>query len=308
MVRFNRVTVIQGGTSSEREVSLRSGAAMAKAFGELSHEVAVFDPKTDDYEQLIMSQPDAAVIALHGNLGEDGCIQGLLECHKIPYTGSGLCASALCYDKIRSKIFLKHYRVATPDFWIYNGAEDLTAFLQHSRIPTPVIVKPSREGSTVGIVIVHRKTELEGAILQAQKFCREVLIERFITGREVTAGVIDGEPLPLIEVAPKSGFYDYEAKYTPGKTDYILPARVSKKIEKKTRELSAAIYSWLGCRGAARVDYIVDKKHVPQFLEINTIPGMTETSLLPKAAAAAGIDFNGLCEKILQGATLDGGT
>jgi D-alanine-D-alanine ligase len=303
--RFEKITVVQGGNSSEREVSLRTAAAVSKALGSLGYQVQTFDPKLNAYAELAALKPQVAFLAMHGREGEDGRIQGLLECLKVPYTGSGVMTSSLCYDKLRTKIFVKHYGVLTPDYLVFKAGENAADWAAGKNILLPAIVKPSREGSTVGMTIVRKPEELTAALEKAAGFCNEVLIETFITGQEITVGVLNGQALPIIEIAPKSGFYDYESKYTPGRTEYILPARIAPEITQQVSELSVNIFNWLGCRGAARADYIVDGRGNAWFLEINTIPGMTETSLLPKAAQAAGIDFAGLCEKILNTAGLD---
>lgn len=305
MTRIKKVTVIRGGIASEREVSLRSGAAVAKVLRERGYDVMEFDPADGDISALMAFGAEAAFIALHGAGGEDGSIQGLLEVLRIPYTGCGVMASAVCYDKILTKLALKPYKVLTPPSWVVHIKDDLAVFLRQTKIKFPVIVKPSREGSTIGITIVKKRADLPLAIREAAKFCDDILIEAFIRGRELTAGIIDGQSLPLIEVAPKSGFYDYKSKYTPGQTEYLLPAPIAASLARKISTISEKIYAWLGCCGAARLDYIVDKKGKPWFLEINTIPGMTATSLLPKAAAAAGMNFGDLCERILVGARLD---
>jgi len=302
---FKTIAVVLGGSSSEREVSLRTGEAIAKALESTGCQVVRFDPKSQPLADLLTAKIDAVFLALHGKGGEDGCIQGFLETAKIPYTGSGVLSSALCYDKLRTKIFLSHYGVKTPDYHVYRKGEATNTWAADHGIHFPVIVKPSHEGSSVGMTIVKEAADLPAALEKAVPYCHEVLVEAFITGCEVTCGVLGLEALPLIEVAPKSGFYDYESKYTPGKTEYILPARIESATAARIAKQSVAIMKWLGCRGAARLDYMLDASGEPYFLEINTIPGMTQTSLLPKAAAAAGIDFTQLCKRILNSAELD---
>lgn len=302
---FKTIAVILGGSSSEREVSLRTGEAIATALESSGHSVVRFDPKSQPLVELLNAKIDAVFIALHGKGGEDGCIQGFLETAKIPYTGSGVLSSALCYDKLRTKIFLSHYGVKTPDYLVYHKGEDTSTWAKNHSVHFPVIVKPSHEGSSVGMTIVKEAAGLPAALEKAVPYCNEVLVEAFIAGCEVTCGVLGLEALPLIEVAPKSGFYDYESKYTPGKTEYILPARITSTTAERITKESVSIMNWLGCRGAARLDYMIDASGEPYFLEINTIPGMTQTSLLPKAAAAAGISFEQLCERILNSAELE---
>ncbi len=302
---FKNIAVVLGGASSEREVSLRTGEAIAKALESTGRQVLRFDPKLQPLAELLTAKVDAVFIALHGKGGEDGCIQGLLETAKIPYTGSGVLSSALCYDKLRTKVFLSHYGVKTPDYLVYHKGEETSTWAKDHSVHFPVIVKPSHEGSSVGMTIVKEVAGLPAALEKAVPYCNEVLVESFIAGCEVTCGVLGSEALPLIEVAPKSGFYDYESKYTPGKTEYILPARITSATAERIAKESVSIMNWLGCRGAARLDYMIDVSGEPYFLEINTIPGMTQTSLLPKAAAAAGISFEQLCERILNSAELD---
>jgi D-alanine-D-alanine ligase len=299
-----KVLLILGGLSTERDVSLRTGAAIGKALEELGHEVAKWDPQEDGYASLMTATADAAFIALHGRYGEDGTIQGILESLKIPYTGSGILSSALCYDKVRTKIFLEHYGVMTPSFALYLAQENPEDFIKNLKMKVPIIVKPNREGSTIGMTIIKKVEDLKKALAFASQSGSEILVEDFIEGTEVTVGVLNGKSLPVVEIAPKSGFYDYEAKYTPGKTEYHVPARISAEMTKHLCEVSEKVFSWMSCRGCARMDYILagDKSY---FLEVNTIPGMTETSLVPKAAKGAGIDFTSLCEEILKGATLD---
>lgn len=305
MHKRKKVLLILGGLSAERDVSLKTGAAIGKALEELGHEVVRWDPQMDGYASLMQSTAEVAFVALHGRYGEDGTIQGVLESLKIPYTSSGILSSALCYDKVRTKIFLEHYGITTPSFAVYLASENSEDFIRNLKMKIPVIVKPNQEGSTIGMTIVKKIEELKNALALAAKSGAEVLVEDFIEGTEVTVGVLNGKSLPVVEIAPKSGFYDYESKYTPGKTEYHVPARILAEMEKHLREESEKIFFWMNCRGCARMDYIVASDGKPYFLEVNTIPGMTETSLVPKAAKGAGIDFVHLCEEILQGATLD---
>lgn len=303
-MKDKRVSLILGGLSKEREISLKTGEAIFKALTGLGYQVSKFDPKHDDII-FLRDKTDVAFIALHGKYGEDGCIQGLLETLGIPYTGAGVMASATCYDKIRTKLYLKNYNVLTPEFWIFDSSEEIADFIAQQEFNFPVIVKPNREGSTFGATIVKENTLLSQAIADAARYDQKVLIEHYIVGDEVTVAVLDGKALPSIEIVPKSGFYDFESKYTPGKTEYHVPARISDALNQHLARLSEDIVRHLDCRGAPRVDYMIDKKNEPYFLEINTIPGMTETSLLPKAARGVGIEFAELCERILLSARLD---
>ena len=300
-----RIAVLMGGQSSEREISLRTGQAILKALQKKGYQAFPIDAGSDVAFRLKEKKVDIAFIALHGRLGEDGTIQGLLEVMGIPYTGSGVMASALSMNKVMSKKVFAFHEIPTPEFQYCDMAA-----LKGKKIDTcctigvPMVVKPVEEGSTIGITIVRKKNELAGAVKKASAFGNTVLFERFIRGREVTVGVLDGRPLPIIEIAPKKGFYDYHAKYTKGFTEYILPARLKKRSYARVQEFGVKAYQALGCEGAARVDFMVDEEERPYCLEVNTVPGMTETSLLPKAAKAVGIDFNELVETILAGARL----
>lgn len=301
-----KITLIRGGLSAEREVSLRTGAAIEKALLELSHTVNVLDPKIDGYGALVTNRPDVAFVALHGKGGEDGSVQGLLQSLKIPFTGSGVLCSALCYDKILTKLYLKQFGVVTPEFFFLSHDTSIGDFLKDNSFMFPLIVKPSREGSTFGVTIVKDLNGLAVAIGEAKKYCPDILIERFIAGGEMTVGILNGKALPVVEIAPKTGFFDYESKYTPGKTEYFAPARIDAALSDTLKKISELVYKKLGCRGAPRADFMIDAKtNQPYFLEINTVPGMTETSLLPKAARCVGIEFNQLCAEILRSAALD---
>jgi len=307
MAKFKnkKIGVLLGGMSSEREVSLRSGKAIAEGLRKKGYSVVEIDVGTDLAQKLGSEKIEVAFIALHGRYGEDGAVQGLLEVLKIPYTGSGILASALSMDKTLTKRVLQERGFLTPAFTQFQqGKMDKAIFLEELSFSYPLVVKPAREGSTIGIGIVKEKKDLPAALNEALKFDSQILIEEFIQGTEVTSGILNGEALPLIEVAPKSGFYDFHSKYTKGATDYILPARVEPSLAKEIQQTTAEIYAELGCEGCARADYIIDSEGRFFFLEINTIPGMTETSLIPKAAAAIGVDFENLVEKILDSARL----
>lgn len=296
--------VILGGHSKEREVSLKSGAAVIKALESKGHSVMSFDPAQQSWAELIQNKVSQAFIALHGQYGEDGCTQGLLENLKIPYTGSGVLSSAICFDKIRTKRQLSHKNVLTPQFWVFQRGENLDAFIEKSSIQVPVVAKPNREGSSFGTTIVREQGLLKKAIQEAASFSPNVLIEEFIDGKELTVGLLNGKALSTVEICPKSGFYDYQSKYTAGATEYFSPARLDPKILKTLESVSELVVEELECRGAPRVDFMVQGDQC-YFLEVNTIPGMTETSLLPKSAGSQNIDFASLCESILHQARLD---
>lgn len=299
-----------GGLSKEREISLRSGRAISSALQKRGYKVTDIDVGWDIDQQLRQVRPDVAFVALHGRYGEDGCIQGLLEILKIPYTGSGPTASAVAMDKILTKKAIRLLDIHLPKDWVFKTGEDQKVF--EKMIPSfPVIVKPNREGSTIGMTIVHKKEELSAALKLALQHDSTILVEQYITGVEVTVGVLNGQALPPLEIVPKSGFYDYQSKYTKGMTDYIVPARISPTLTEELKKTSEAVFQEMDLEGVARLDFIIGKEPQkkggeapPFFLEVNTIPGMTETSLVPKMAQAAGISFEELAEKLLQGARL----
>lgn len=301
-----KVAVLLGGLSREREISLKTGRAVATALRSRGRSVAEIDMAADVAMQFLREKITHAFICLHGHFGEDGTIQGLLEIMKIPYTGSGPAASGLCMDKEWTKKILSASGMdsfRTPQWKIVSrkNAESVTM----SPLPLPVIVKPNQEGSTIGMTIVRSNDQFLPALESALRHDGIALIEEFIEGTEITVAVLEGQTLPIVEIVPKSGFYDYTSKYTRGMTEYIVPARMDPKSANRVSKLSEEIFKVLRLSGVARMDYILEKKSGdPYFLEVNTIPGMTETSLVPKAAAAAGMSFEDLCEKILEGASL----
>jgi len=292
-VADKRVGVLMGGISSEREISLKSGRAMLEAL--LARDVAAFgiDLNGDWVEQLREADMDVAVIALHGRWGEDGCVQGLLEILQTPYTGSGVMASALCMHKRLCKAILEKAGVKTP--------VDIP-ITEDGPIRYPVIVKPVAEGSSVGLHMLKREDDWRALSIDD---AGEWMAEMPVKGVEVAVSVLNGKALPPVEVSPKSGVYDFDAKYTHGATDYFCPARLPAETLGlcMRRAEQAVIVS--ECLGAPRVDMIVADGGEPVVLEVNTVPGMTETSLLPKAAQAAGIDFPDLCLRMLNAARLD---
>ncbi|MBF0096547.1 MAG: D-alanine--D-alanine ligase [Magnetococcales bacterium] len=314
------IGVLLGGSSSEREVSLRSGSALLSAYQRLGYQAVAIDTQSgrDLPAQLLQHKVDVVVIALHGPLGEDGTVQGLLEVMHIPYTGSGVAASAICMNKALSKRLFQAAGLATPaweELRLRAGAPldaGQRIHLREAWQGIPLFVKPSSAGSSVGIRRVEDVTELEAALQAAATAAApdgeeaDILLEQEIVGREITLGVLDGEPLPLIEIRPETGFFDYQNKYTPGRTRYLIPTEslTAAEIQKATATGLAA-GRVLGCRGLHRIDMIVDQQGVAWVLEINTIPGQTETSLAPKAAAASGLSFEALAQRILAGATLD---
>jgi D-alanine-D-alanine ligase len=303
---IKRVGVIMGGSSSEREVSLRSGAAVAAALEARGHDVVrvalgeSFGPEIA--HTLQRSRIDVAFLALHGGHGEDGCIQGLLELARIPYTGSSVLASALAMDKLKAKEMFRLHNVSTPPYYTVSASDLADLESVHGSFGFPVIVKPRGEGSSLGVARASSLAELAGAIEAAFAYDDVAIVERFVVGAEVNVGILDGRVLGAIEIVPKSGIYDYEAKYTPGMSEYFMPARLSPTRYRGALHLADRAARALGCTGAVRVDLLVTAGDNEYVLEVNTLPGMTETSLLPKIAAAAGYDFGRLCEAILESA------
>lgn len=303
-----KVGVICGGISSEREISLKSGEGIYRALINNGYNAEYIDFKGDNIS--VFNKINIAFLALHGKYGEDGSVQGVLELFKIPYTGSGILASSLAIDKIFSKKIFVLEEILTPAYigLNYNGDLNINEIKDNVQriIGYPLVVKPSREGSTIGVTIVENESELEGAINFAKIYDSKILLEKFISGRQLAVSIIGDKPtsLPIIEVKPKSGFYDFKSKYTAGLTEYIVPALLNKETEIKIKDLSVKTHNSLGCYGVSRVDLILDDNSVPYVLEINTMPGMTATSLVPKAAAAAGINFEKLVEIILNYSSL----
>lgn len=305
---MKKVAVLLGGLSKEREISLRSGKAIAGALKRKGHDVTEIDVGPNLIQDLTALKPDVAYLALHGKFGEDGTIQGLLEWLRIPYTGPSVLASSICADKLATKQFLISQGVVTPQFRIYRKSQNLQSWLAEFNLAYPVIVKPNSEGSTIGITRAFEKNDLKAAVEEALKFDSVVLVEQYIKGRELTVAVYQGRALPIVEVVAQSGFYDFESKYTPGKTVYKVPAPISEGHTRAIQAVSEKIYAAFQCEGAVRIDFMLDEK-APEaegfyFLEVNTIPGMTETSLLPKSAAQAGLPFDDLCDGILKTARL----
>ncbi|OJT27109.1 D-alanine--D-alanine ligase [Archangium sp. Cb G35] len=304
-LKRKRVGVLFGGLSSEREVSLRTGAAVSKALRGLGYDVVEIDVGKDLPARLAAEKVEVAFIALHGRYGEDGCVQGLLECLFIPYTGSGVMASSLGMDKVFAKqVFLAH-GIPTPPYRAFRTGDEARAAVDALPFGLPVVVKPSREGSSVGVAICKTRDEYLAAVEAASKLAGSILVEQYIKGREVQGGVLDNEALGVIEVVAAREFYDYEAKYkSGGTTQYLFPAPLPPDQYERVNQVCLAAHRALECSGGSRSDVILTPSGEVFLLEINTLPGMTESSLLPKIAAGRGIDFPGLCERLLQGATL----
>ncbi|MCX5750907.1 MAG: D-alanine--D-alanine ligase [Candidatus Saganbacteria bacterium] len=307
-LKNKKVAVLSGGMSGERAVSLRSGKRVFESLKSQGFKVVQLDPKDGDLTQKLKKQKiDIAFIALHGKYGEDGTIQGLLELAGIPYTGSGVLASALAMNKVAAKYVFRAKGVSTPNFMILEEDNLDQAIGKIKRVfPFPMVVKPFSEGSSLGVSIVKDPDQLEAVARETVKKFKEVFVEEFIAGKEVTVGILGtgqkAEALPILELVSKNDFYDYEAKYTSGMTEFILPARLVKPLYEKTQATAIAAHRALGCRGLSRVDIIVGTDHTPYVHEVNTIPGMTDQSDLPAEAAHAGIGFDELVLRILESA------
>lgn len=296
-----RVAVLMGGPSSEREVSLKSGEGVLAALQKKGHQATPIDWKSrgdDLVAQLRNAKADVVWLALHGTYGEDGCVQGLLECMGIPYTGSSVIASAVAMDKVATRRVFDQESIESPRWRRYYGAADV------ARIGFPMVVKPSAEGSSVGVSIVKEAAQLDVALEKAKAGHGVVLLEEYVKGREVNVAVLDNEAIGEVEIKPATEFYDYEAKYIRNDTQYLVPAPLSAEERKTLSDLAVRAHKALGCSGATRVDLILGENGRAVCLEINTLPGMTDHSLLPKIAAHRGIDYATLVERILESASL----
>lgn len=305
-MKSKKIAVVMGGPSTEREVSLRTGQAILAALQRQGYDAVAIDLEPARVEaQLAACGAEAVFVAVHGQYGEDGTLQGLLELKGLPYTGSGVLSSALAMDKAATKMMFQAADVPTPRFAVLHEREDKEALAQDvvKLFGVPVVIKSTAQGSSIGVCVARREGEVLTALQEAFRYGPTVLLEEFIAGREVTVPVwcdgSDSEAMPIVEIAPKSGVYDYESKYTKGATEYIVPAKLPPHVTALVQQAAVQACQILGCRGVARADIMLDDKLRPYVLEVNTIPGMTETSLVPKAAAAAGISFDALCERIL---------
>ncbi|NWF76512.1 MAG: D-alanine--D-alanine ligase [Nitrospirae bacterium] len=297
MLKDKRIGVLMGGTSAEREVSLRSGSAVYNALKRLNYDVISIDVGKDICAVLERERVEIVFLVLHGGFGENGSIQGLLDVLGIPYTGSGVLASALAMDKEASKKIFLYHNIPVPDFIVIDKMQGFRKI----NFPLPWVVKPATEGSSIGVSIVKDDTNLKDALKKAFLHSSRVIVEKFIEGKEVHIGILNNEVLGGVEVRPSLEFYNYEAKYTAGLTEYILPPEINNITYQKAEEIALNAHRAIGCKGATRVDLRIDTEGNPYVLEVNTIPGMTETSLLPKIAKLAGYDFSGLIEEILKG-------
>jgi D-alanine-D-alanine ligase len=310
-----RVAVLKGGRSLERQVSLRSGARVEEALERLGHRVEPIDVGADLVDRLRAAEPDIAFVALHGRDGEDGTIQELLEVMGIPYTGSGVSACIRAADKVLAKHAMRDQGIPTPDFYAFNetafrelgAAQALPAI--EERLQFPIVVKPASQGSALGIKFARRAADVPGALMAAFSYDRKVLLERHVPGRDLAVSVLEDNgtprPLPIVEAVPvaqgKDDFYDFESRYEIGRTKFVCPAALAGPITERAHELAVAVYELMGCSGFARIDLMLESGTDELYvLETNPIPGLTETSLLPQAADAAGIGFDELIDLILS--------
>ncbi len=296
MNKFGKVAVLFGGKSGEREVSIKSGSAVLAALKRQGVDAVAFDPATEALSEL--SQFDRAFISLHGRYGEDGTIQGALELMDIPFTGSGVMASSLGMDKWRTKLMWRAVGVATPDFEVVTANSDFAAI--EKKLGLPLFVKPANEGSSIGISKVKTAGGLKAAYELAAKADPLVIAEQFVGGGEYTVGILGDEALPIIRIVPKNEFYDFEAKYLRDDTEYRCPSGLSAEKETLIQQEALQAFRAIGCSGWGRVDFLMDEEGNYYFLEVNTSPGMTDHSLVPMAAKAAGISFDELVVKILS--------
>jgi D-alanine-D-alanine ligase len=299
-----KVAVLYGGRSTEREVSLNTGRACAEALRSRGHDVVLVDVALDVAEQLRANGVAVAFVALHGRYGEDGCIQGLLESMAIPYTGSGVLSSALGMDKVLSKLLFRDSGLSVAPYRVFRRERASQVTPAELPFGLPAVVKPSAEGSSVGVQIVRDPARLAEACLEAARYKGDVIVEQYIPGREIQVAVLDGEPLGAIEVVPANEFYDYAAKYTAGTTQYFYPARITAEQTGLVRRAAGVAHEALRCSGVTRTDFILTPSGEFVILEVNTLPGMTPTSLVPKIAAGNGLPFPELCERLLEGASL----
>lgn len=303
---FRKIGVLMGGPSSEREVSLKSGAAVCAALREEGCDVLALDITSDDRAEvsrlLRESGISCAFIALHGRFGEDGQVQEILEELQIPYTGSGVAASRLAMDKLASRKIFEANGLGVPNYEVVHREyyDPQSALALGLRLP--LVVKPVAAGSSIGLSVIDSRTELEAAIMEALAYDRRALIEEYVAGREITVGILGDHSLPVIEIVTQSRCFDFQAKYSAGRTDYLVPAQLSEQVSRRAQMQAHAAHKLLGCEGVSRVDMILDRSESLFILEVNTIPGLTGMSLLPKAALAAGVSFGELCTGLIKSA------
>lgn len=296
MNRRLNVAVLMGGPSMEREVSLRSGTAVVGALSDAGMNVTAVDVRGPHFA--LPANTDVAFVALHGTFGEDGGVQQVLEARGVRYTGSGVQASALAFDKSAAKGIFQAHGVPSPRGVTLTKGDPVASLLEAMSLP--LVVKPSRQGSSVGVHLVRDKSELAAACADAWRYDAQIVIEEFVKGRELTVGLFDGVALPVIEVRPRGEVFTYDAKYTKGATEYLVPAPITSAESVQAQEWARQAHDALGCRDYSRVDLIMDEDGRMVVLEVNTIPGFTETSLVPKAARAAGLEFKTLCARLVE--------
>ena len=292
-----KVAVLMGGPGSERDVSLATGHGVAKALRSLGADVTELDVKDDSF--VLPDGVEIAFIAVHGTFGEDGQLQRILEARGVAYTGEGVRGSELAFNKILAKEKFREHGITTPEWKVIEAGE-------RPAVPIPFVLKAPRQGSTVGVYIIKSESEIESAMKEAASYDRELLVEKFIPGRELTVGILGDLALPIIEIIPKGGFYDFKTKYPflnpqgGGSAQHVCPAEIDPGLTKQIQDLALRAHRALGLRVYSRVDVLLPESGVPTVLEINTIPGMTETSLLPEAAGVAGISYPDLCQRIIE--------
>ncbi|MDR3275508.1 MAG: D-alanine--D-alanine ligase [Endomicrobium sp.] len=296
-INDKKIGVLYGGFSSEREISIKSGEAVLNVLKKLQLNVCGVAVDRNIADKIIKEKIDIAYIMLHGPMGEDGTIQGMLEILGIPYTGCGIFANAASMDKDISKKLFKYAGILTPEWKMLKKFESVPEIKDY-----PVVVKPLAQGSAIGLTIVKKASQFSAAAKKAFKYGEEIIIEKYIEGKEITVGVVNSKALPVIEIIPKGDFYDFESKYEKGGSKHIIPARISEKAYKTAQNYAEEIYKIFKCKAICRVDMITDKNGKVWVLENNTIPGMTETSLIPDAGKTVGYDFKSLVLKILESA------
>jgi D-alanine-D-alanine ligase len=301
---FGRIGILMGGPSSEREISLKSGEAVYEALKKLNLDAVPIDITTDDAKEnisLIRSRNiDCAFLALHGRFGEDGTIQKILEEIRLPYTGSGVLASQLAMDKAASRKIFEANDLQVPKYEVIDKSSNDAGGDFNVYLRMPLVIKPVTHGSSIGLTIIDKREDLGRAMDLAFKYDERVVVEEYIRGREMTVGILEERALPVIEIIPKKLFFDFEAKYQSGMTEYVVPAQLDGNIARRVQEAGLRAHKLLGCFGCSRADIILTEDDRPVILEINTIPGMTATSLLPKAARTVGIEFDRLCLTLIK--------
>jgi len=300
-----RVGVLMGGVSSEREISLKSGKAIAEALLRQGFDAVALDISSGDHDKIVLHLQDAnidlAFIALHGQLGEDGVVQSILEKENIPYTGSGVDSSRLAFNKVAAYNLFERNNIPIPSYVTLSKGDELDIKTVTNVLGSfPLIVKPAREGSSFGITLVAGEDELDEAVQSAWRYDDTALIEHYINGRELTVGILGQDALPVIEICPKHHFFDFESKYTKGATEYIVPAEITEDMSRELQRVALKVHQILKCEDFSRIDFMVDARQKYYVLELNTIPGFTSMSLLPMAAAHYGLSFDQLCRQLTE--------